>query len=82
MAKIKVNTIVNFNDDGAPELTQGATIPSGYTLDVNGDVNATGIVTATNFIGNGTGFTGLTISTVQKKIAYNFIFGPENDFQS
>tara|TARA_R100000005_G_C4991203_1_gene198589 strand:+ start:562 stop:810 length:249 start_codon:yes stop_codon:yes gene_type:complete len=82
MAKIKVNSIVNFNDDGAPELTQGATIPSGYTLDVNGDVNATGIVTATNFIGNGSNLTGLPIATVQKKMAYNLIFGPENNFQS
>jgi len=82
MAKIKVNSIVNFNDDGAPELTQGATIPSGYTLDVNGNVNATGIVTATNFVGNGSNLTGLPIATVPKKIAFNFIFGPENDFQS
>tara|TARA_Y100000004_G_scaffold153615_1_gene177427 strand:- start:9299 stop:9544 length:246 start_codon:yes stop_codon:yes gene_type:complete len=74
MAKIKVNNIVNFNDDGAPELTQGATIPSGYTLDVNGDVNATGVVTASNFVGDGSNLTQLNIATESKSFAFKTLF--------
>ena len=66
MAKIKVNSVVNFQDDGAPELTRGATIPAGQTLDVTGDVNVTGVVTATNFVGNGSGLTQLNINTDSK----------------
>jgi len=47
MSKIKVNYIANKTEDGAVELTQGATIPSGKTLTVTGNPTVTGIMTAT-----------------------------------
>ena len=45
MSKIKVNYVTNKNEDGAVELTRGATIPNGKTLTVNGNATATGSVT-------------------------------------
>lgn len=82
MAKIKVNSIVNFQDDGAPELTRGATIPAGQTLDVTGDVNVTGVVTATNFVGNGSGLTQLNIATDSKVFALKKIFAYDGEYKS
>jgi len=75
MAKLKVNSIVNKSDDGAPELTYGATIPSGQVLDVNGNLNISGIVTAGNFVGDGSGLTQLSIATESKAIALKRIIG-------
>ena len=45
MSKIKVNYVTNKNEDGAVELSRGATIPSGKTLTANGNATATGTVT-------------------------------------
>jgi hypothetical protein len=53
MAQLKVNVITNRSDNGSPELTQGATIPSGKTISGSGDMNVVGIVTATSFVGDG-----------------------------
>ena len=53
MAQLKVNVIANRSDNGSPELTQGATIPSGKTISGSGDMNVVGIVTATSFVGDG-----------------------------
>jgi len=75
MAKIKVNSIVNQNDDGAPELTRGATVPSGQSFDVEGNVNVVGVITASNFSGDGSGLTGLSIATQGKSIAFKKILG-------
>ena len=91
MSKIKVNKITNRNEDGAVELTKGATIPSGGTLNIVGDVNITGIltaasysvtninvtgvITATNFVGNGSQLTNLPSVTNGKMIAYKRILG-------
>ena len=49
MSKIQVDTIVNKEDTGAPDFPFGATV--------------TGIVTATSFVGSGSGLTGLNIPT-------------------
>jgi len=76
MAKIKVNSIVNKNDDGAPELTKGATVPSGQTFTAEGNVNIVGVVTATSFVGNGSELTGLSIATPSKAIALKAILDP------
>ena len=76
MSKIKINSIVNQNDDGAPELTRGATIPSGQSFDVEGNVNVVGVITASNFVGNGSGLTGLNIATQNKAIALKAILDP------
>ena len=45
MSKIQVDTIVNKDDNGAPSFPFGATV--------------TGIVTATSFVGDGSGLTGV-----------------------
>jgi hypothetical protein len=73
MSKIKINSIVNQNDDGSPELTRGAIIPSGQSFDVDGNVNVVGVITASNFVGNGSGLTGLSIATQGKAIAFKYI---------
>ena len=75
MSKIKINSIVNQNDDGAPELTRGATIPSGQSFDVQGSVNVVGVITASNFVGNGSGLTELSVATQGKSIAFKYIIG-------
>ena len=45
MARLKVDSIRNRNDDGPPSLPKGASIPTGGTLGVNGDISVTGIST-------------------------------------
>lgn len=91
MSKIKVNSIVNQNDNGAVELTRGAIIPSGQQLSVNGNLNITGILTAANynvnninvtgvitassFVGDGSLLTNLPSVTAGKMIAYKRILG-------
>ena len=46
MSKIKVNYVTNKTEDGAVELSKGATVPNGKTLTANGNATATGTVTA------------------------------------
>lgn len=83
MSKIQVNSLVNKNDDGAPELTYGATVPSGQVFSALGDVNVSGIITASSFSGNGSGLTNLSIATKGRSIAFRILFGPpENSFRS
>jgi len=93
MSKIKVNKITNKTEDGPVELTKGATIPSGKTLNITGNVNVTGIltaasynttninvtgvITATNFVGSGANLTSLPSTTAGKMIAYKRILGYE-----
>jgi hypothetical protein len=91
MSKIKVNKITNKSEDGPVELTKGATIPSGKTLNITGNVNVTGIltaasyntqninvtgiITATNFVGDGSQLTNLPSVSTGKMIAYKRILG-------
>ncbi len=91
MSKIKVNSISNRLDEGAPELTYGAIIPSGNLVSAAGNVNISGIstvatisatninattVSATSFSGNGSQLTGLPIVNSGKIIALKLIFDP------
>ncbi len=91
MSKIKVNSIVNKNDDGQVELTRGAIIPAGGQLTINGgfnvtgvltastydvtNINVVGVITATNFVGDGSQLTSLPSVSVGKMIAYKRILG-------
>lgn len=91
MSNLKVNSIVNRNDDGQVELSRGATIPSGQQLSLTGNVNVTGVLTATNynvtninitgvvtatsFRGDGSQLTSLPSVTPGKMIAYKRILG-------
>jgi hypothetical protein len=75
MAKIQVNSIVNKNDDGAPELTYGASVPPGQTFTALGDVNIVGVITGGNFVGDGSGLTQLSIATKSKAISFKRALG-------
>ena len=48
MSNLRVNTIVNKADNGAVELTQGATIPAGQTIEGDLEINSSGIITSTS----------------------------------
>ena len=73
MSNLRVNTITNLNDDGPVEFSKGLVIGIGKTL--NGDINVTGVVTATSFSGNAAGITSFVPNEVTKSrsIAYTFI---------
>ena len=88
MARLRVNTIVDRNDSGAPSLTYGATIPSGSTLTVSGNYNISGVatvgfltasnvtagvITATSFVGDGSGLTNTSSLSISKAIALKYI---------
>lgn len=75
MSKIKTNSIVNKNDDGAVTFTQGATVPVGQIFSVEGGVNVTGIITATSFNGDGSALSNLRVIGAGKAFAYRLILG-------
>ena len=91
MARLKVDSIRNRNDDGPPSLLKGASIPSGGLLNVSGDLNITGVttvgfltaqnaavgvLTATSFIGDGSGLTSLQVVGPAKAYALRNFLDP------
>lgn len=91
MSRIKVNSIVNRFDNGAPTFPYSAVIPPSGTLTVNGSINAVGVstlqsvqansinsqtITATSFVGDGSGLTGLPIASQSKVVALKLILDP------
>ena len=65
MSTLRVNKISNLNDNGPVEFTKGVEVPANQT--VTGDINLSGICTATAFVGNGIGITvsgGVTNSQI------------------
>jgi hypothetical protein len=89
MSSLRVNKIVNLNDNGPVEFSKGATLPAGQVI--NGQIvinssgivtspslavsnmNLTGVVTATTFVGSGIGLTGLPGTPNGKGIAFTLI---------
>ena len=88
---IKTNSVVGNDGNSATQLTYGATLPSGSRLNVQGNVNLTGIstvgllsatnasvsgiVTASTFVGDGSGLTGVQSVSSSKSIALAIIGG-------
>ena len=64
MSKIKVNYVTNKTEDGAVELSKGATVPNGKTLTVNGNATATGSVTVGTVNVNSATVTGNVAGTL------------------
>ena len=73
MSKIRVNSIVNANDDGGPTFLRGATVSDGTILNVQGGINVSGVITASNYVGDGSGLTGLPVVSTGKAWAYNLL---------
>ena len=92
MAKLKVNTIVNRNDNGVVNLGYGASLPPGSSITAYGNanisgvttvglltasnVNVAGVVTATSFVGDGSGLQGVPTVSSSKSVALKIILDP------
>ena len=74
ISKIQVDSIQTI-EDSAITLSQGAIIPSGKTISSSGNMNVVGIITATSFVGNVDGITGVVFATVSKTIAFSLLAG-------
>jgi triosephosphate isomerase len=72
-SQIQVNKITGRNGNDAVIIAYGASVTSGQVFSVAGDINVAGIITATNFVGNGSNLTGLNIATASRAIALNII---------
>ena len=67
-SKIQVNSIEAYDPVGPVNVSFGFTVPSGQTLTVSGGVNISGVVTASNFVGDGSNLTDINVTTVSKTI--------------
>ena len=92
MARLRVNTIVNRNDNGVVILGYGASLPSGSIFNVQSNAtvsgiatvgfltarnaNVSGVITATTFVGNGSQLQGVPITSASKSIALKLIMDP------
>jgi hypothetical protein len=72
-SKIQVDSLEAYDPVGPVIVSYGASVPPGQTFTALGDVNVVGVVTATNFVGDGSGLTQLSIATESKAIAYTII---------
>ena len=71
MSSLRVNKIVNLNDNGPVEFSKGATLPAGKTIsDSTGSsriqINTVGVVTASSFYGDGSNITNVSGGGVAK----------------
>ena len=60
MSILRADSLRDRAGTGAPELTFGATVPSGRNISGAGSINITGVVTATRFVGDGSGLSGVS----------------------
>jgi hypothetical protein len=89
MSTLRVNKIANLNDNGPVSLEKGLILPSGFAIDGNvvisttgiatvtslvaENVNVTGVMTATTFLGDASALTNLPGLSNSKTVALNFI---------
>ena len=71
-SKLLVDSIEAY-DISKVIVSYGATIPSGQTISGSGDINITGILTASSFVGDGSGLSGLSVATISQSIALSII---------
>lgn len=91
MARLKVNTITDRNNSGAPLLIHGSSFPPESQLNVQGNLNLTGvstvgflsvtnvnvgIITASSFIGDGSGLVAVPVVDAGKSIALKIVLDP------
>ena len=89
MARLRVDSIRNRNDDGPPSLIKGASIPSGEVLSVVGNISVSGVttvgfltaqhvvvgvITATTLIGDGSALTNIPLLATSKAYGLKLIF--------
>lgn len=72
MSSLRVNTITNTAGTGPVEFTKGVSVPSGKAI-VTPNINLTGIITATSFVGSGSRLTFPNSVATSKVIAYTLI---------
>ena len=72
-SQIQVDSIEAYDPVGPVVVSYGASIPAGQSISGSGDINVTGNIVASNFSGDGSGLTGLSVSTPGKVIALTFI---------
>jgi hypothetical protein len=97
MSKIKVNSIVNKNENGPVEFTKGAIINNGSlnissSLNVVGvmtasqciltHANSTGVTTAAFYYGDGSNLTALPTVSTPKIYAYRLLFSYSETFRT
>jgi hypothetical protein len=72
-SQIQVDSIEAYDPVGPVVVSYGASIPSGQSISGSGGINVVGVITASEFSGNGAGLTGLPVATVGKVIAFTLI---------
>ena len=72
MSELRVNAIVNAAATGAPEFTKGVEFPNS-SMQLDGNVNVTGVATATSFSGDGSGLTFSGAATNGEVLAYTLV---------
>lgn len=76
MSTLRVNQVVNYNDNGPVEFSKGVVVPSGQQINGTLVINSVGVVTATSFSGVGAGITTFGVANEisnSKAIAYTII---------
>ena len=71
MPQLKVDSITNRIGNNAPELLQGATIPSGKIISNSGGMVVDGTLTGTSFIGSGSGL--INVASVSRVFAIKLL---------
>ena len=72
-SQIQVDSIESYDPIGPVIVSYGASIPAGQSISGPGGMNVVGIITASQFSGDGTGLTGLSVATTGKVIAFTLI---------